>query len=194
MEGKPVSNLILDTGATRTLVRSNLLPPSIRIEGEITVRCAHGDTLTYPLADIKVSIGSKTFLVRAGISNTLPVPIILGRDIPELLSLINDESGTTLPNTEDAFLVTTCAQKKQQQEAEQAPQGKEEGAGAIAKPLEAHTEPLCEPFVDLDDCRQEDMLKKGETPNGRMLTTQTRQFCRRRRKEECEDMASQGIT
>ncbi len=106
MEGKPVSNLILDTGATRTLVRSDLLPPSIRMEGEVTIRCAHGDAVTYPLA---VSTGSKEFLVRAGISNTLPVPVpvLLGRDIPGLLSLIN---GTTDQNEEDAFLVTTRAQ------------------------------------------------------------------------------------
>ena len=81
VEGKPVSNLILDTGATRTLVRSDLLPPSIRMEGEVTIRCAHGDAVTYPLA---VSTGSKEFLVRAGISNTLPVPVLLGRDIPGL--------------------------------------------------------------------------------------------------------------
>ncbi len=52
VEGKPVSNLILDTGATRTLVRSDLLPTSIRMEGEVTIRCAHGDTVTYPLAQI----------------------------------------------------------------------------------------------------------------------------------------------
>ena len=148
MEGKPVSNLILDTGATRTLVRSDLLPPSIRMEGEVTIRCAHGDAVTYPLA---VSTGSKEFLVRAGISNTLPVPVLLGRDIPELLSLIN---GTTDQNEEDAFLVTTRAQEKRQQETEQKLQEKEKESGAVAKPLEeqmVQTEPQCEPFDSLDE-------------------------------------------
>ena len=151
VEGKPVSNLILDTGATRTLVRSDLLPPSIRMEGEVTIRCAHGDAVTYPLADIKVSTGSKEFLVRAGISNTLPVPVLLGRDIPGLLSLIN---GTTDQNEEDAFLVTTRAQEKRQQETEQKLQEKEKESGAVAKPLEeqmVQTEPQCEPFDSLDE-------------------------------------------
>ena len=114
------------------------------------------DTVTYPLADIKVSTGSKEFLVRAGISKTLPVPVILGRDIPGLFSLIN---GTTDPNTEDDFLVTTRAQKKQQQEAEQ------EESGAMPKSLDdqlaqsMQTEPLRKTFANL----YESLFMPGKT-------------------------------
>lgn len=103
VEGKTISNMVLDTGAARTLVRSDLLSPSAKMEGEVTIRCAHGDFVTYPLADIKVSTGSKEFLVRAGVSDTLPVPVLLGRDIPELLTLINDEPSTDA----DAVLMVT---------------------------------------------------------------------------------------
>ena len=145
VEGKLVPNMIVDTGASRTLVRSDLLSPSTKLQGQVTIRCAHGDNVTYPLADVKISTGPREFTVRAAVSDNLPVPALLGRDIPELVSLIKDEP----KETGDALLVTTRAQKKRLQEEEQAFQEKEKESGVMPKPLidEAQIEP---PF-EFDD-------------------------------------------
>ena len=44
----------------------------------VVVRCAHGESVCYPLVDISVEIGGKTRVVRAGVSDKLPVPTLLG--------------------------------------------------------------------------------------------------------------------
>ena len=58
VNGIPVEDIVLDTGASRTLVREDLVPPQAIREGpSVTIRCAHGDTVTYPLAQISISVG-----------------------------------------------------------------------------------------------------------------------------------------
>ena len=52
-----VSDILLDTGASITLVRSDLV-----LEEKMTVisiRCAHGDTVIYRLAEIEIVVGGK---------------------------------------------------------------------------------------------------------------------------------------
>ena len=41
VEGTSVEFIALDTGCTRTLVRSNLVPQDTVLEGKIAIRCAH---------------------------------------------------------------------------------------------------------------------------------------------------------
>ena len=44
---------VLDTGCKRTMVRQDLVPQEKILEGDVaTIRCAHGDTVLYPLANI----------------------------------------------------------------------------------------------------------------------------------------------
>ena len=50
VEGQLVNDIVLDTGCSRTLVRSDLLGERKFEEETITVQCAHGDVVTYPLA------------------------------------------------------------------------------------------------------------------------------------------------
>ena len=58
VEGRYVSDILLDTGCSRTLVRRDLVPSKNMQEGDVvTIRCAHGDTVLYPLADVKVEVG-----------------------------------------------------------------------------------------------------------------------------------------
>ena len=200
--------------------------------------CVHSDTV-WP--NIKVSTGSKTFLVRAGISNTLPVPIILGRDISEVLSLIimmNPALHPKIQRTPSSSLLVlrrSSSKRLLYESFVDLDDSSQNRQKKLTHPLEVAVadlqsadptletarkvssgEPVLagnkcsgilnsppgnkgkfdtwEQLVLPTQCRQEDMLKKGETPNCRKLTTQTRQLCRRRKKEECEDMASQGIT
>ena len=54
VEGAPV-DILLDTGSVRTLVRRELVPESKMLAGEaVVVRCAHGESVRYPLADLEV--------------------------------------------------------------------------------------------------------------------------------------------
>ena len=87
VEGTPVTDITVDTGSARTIINSNLVSDSTTISREI--RCARGDVLVYPLAQVEIRIGEKCFMVEAAVSKTLPMSVLLGRDAPDLLDLIN---------------------------------------------------------------------------------------------------------
>ena len=121
VNGIPVEDIVLDTGASRTLVREDLVPPqAIREGSSVTIRCAHGDTVTYPLAQISISVGSQQeMVVTAAVSRTLPASVLLGRDVPKLKELIlgNGEE-QPLQDPEPVLAVTTRAEAKRQLERE----------------------------------------------------------------------------
>ena len=50
----------------------------------MTVCCAHGDTVLYPLAKIEMEVEDVKVGVRAAVSERLPIPVLLGTDVPEL--------------------------------------------------------------------------------------------------------------
>ena len=76
IEGKMVK-VLLDTGCSRTMVRRNLVPEHKLIEGKgVSIRCAHGDTTFYPLAEIGVEISGRNFKVEAAVADNLPVHAI----------------------------------------------------------------------------------------------------------------------
>ena len=41
VDGKPVKDILLDTGCTRTLVHQELIPREKKTSGEVIIRCAH---------------------------------------------------------------------------------------------------------------------------------------------------------
>ena len=90
VEGKLVADIILDTGCTKSLVRSDLVPTEA-VTGSsqaITIRCTHGDTVLYPLATISVEVDGLCFSVCAAVSDTLPVSLLLGTDVSALGNLL----------------------------------------------------------------------------------------------------------
>ena len=89
IEGKPVSNILLDTGCSQTLVHRDLVPPEKLLEGRaITICCAHGDTAIYPLAKVGLEIEGKHIEVEAGVADRLPMGALLGTDVPQLKNLL----------------------------------------------------------------------------------------------------------
>lgn len=74
----------------------------------VAVRCAHGDSVEYPLADIKVEIEGRKMTVPAGVSDRLPVQILLGRDVPELVNLLHSVGN----NKVDPELVAVATRSK----------------------------------------------------------------------------------
>ena len=113
VEGKPVSSILLDTGCSRTLVRKDLVPQHKLLHGEaVAIRCAHGDTVLYPLAEVDLEVDGYPLHVEAAIS---------------------EFTGDLKPPTQQidkALVVTTRTMAKKQEEegAIQAQKEKESGA------------------------------------------------------------------
>lgn len=81
------------------------------VTGEaITIRCAHGDTVLYPLVLVRISVDGRIQNVEAAASTTLPVSVLLGTDVPQLDGLL-DYHDTCLA-------VMTRVQQRQQAEQE----------------------------------------------------------------------------
>ena len=57
----------------------------------ITLHCVHGDTVLYPLAEIEIDVGGVTVPVKAAVSESLPVLVLLGTDVPELGELLKTD-------------------------------------------------------------------------------------------------------
>ena len=122
-------------------MRSNLVPPNCLVDGEVTIRCAHGDTVIYPLAEARICVGGRELTVLAAVSDTLPVSMLLGRDVPELMALLGKEpTKETKPQTDpvdhDILAVTTRAQAAQRDWEEEQLQEREEASGAHAASLD----------------------------------------------------------
>ena len=63
--------------------------PEVDTRGEssgyaVAIRCAHGDTVLYPLAKISLEVEGQSIDVEAATSETLPMSVLLGTDILEL--------------------------------------------------------------------------------------------------------------
>ena len=113
VEGQRVTDVVLDTGSARTLVRSNLVPGSKQLDSTVAVRCVHGDILVYPLAQVDMEVEGRKMIVEAGVSETLPASVLLGTDVPDLAELLRSSG---LQQGEDVMVVTTRAQAWKQQE------------------------------------------------------------------------------
>ena len=110
-------------------------------DGDVsTIRCAHGDTVLYPLAKVTLEVGGRRMEVEAAISDTLPMSALLGTDVPELGDLIGRDIPPTQPTKDEAFVVTTRTQAKKREEEEAVQHQKELESGVQPNPLPAEEE------------------------------------------------------
>ena len=131
VEGVVVDDILLDTGSARTLVKEDLVPIWKLQKDEVAIRCAHGDIATYPLASVEIEVGGKRFVVEAAVSATLPVSVLLGRDVPELVKMVKTRCGSvTRGKRMEEVMVTTRAQKKEQEREAKAQKERERVDGA----------------------------------------------------------------
>ena len=109
---KWVTDILLDTGCFWTLVQRELIPDHKILEGKVTtIQCAHRDMVLYPLADMELQVAGKCITVEAAVSETLPMSVLLGTDVPHLDELLRDTSGA-----DQALAVVTRTQARRQQE------------------------------------------------------------------------------
>ena len=114
------------------------------LDGEaVTIRCAHGDTVLYPLAKVDLEVRGKKISVEAAISIHLPTSVLLGTDVPALSELLGQSINER--KTEEVALITvTRAQKKKQEEEEEKvaeiQQKQEEAIGARPNNLDIESD------------------------------------------------------
>ena len=87
VEGTAVRDIMLDKGCTRTMVRGDLVSKDKILEGKsAVVRCAHGDTVLYPLVQVCTEVDG--CVINTAASHTLSMAVLLGVDVPDLSSII----------------------------------------------------------------------------------------------------------
>jgi predicted aspartyl protease len=117
VEGKFVTDIMLDTGCSKTMVHKRLVPDD-KVEGgeAVTIRCAHGDTVLYPVANIRLEVAGQSIEVTAAVSSTLPVSVLLGTDVAQLSELLSGEMTRQENGEYEVMVVTTRAEAARKQE------------------------------------------------------------------------------
>ena len=132
VEGTDVSDIVLDTGAGRTLVRSCLVPKKRLLGRNVMVECVHGDRVSYPLARVEVIVNKKHYWLEAAAVKKLPMSVLLGRDVPELVKIGPTVQG---PKKSLVMAATTRAQARKKMEEDARTEQKENQSGARPKPV-----------------------------------------------------------
>ena len=70
------------------MIHGDLVPVEKICKETIDIWCAHGDVVSYPLVEVSVSVGDHTFSSQAAVSDWLPVPVVLRRGVPNLISCL----------------------------------------------------------------------------------------------------------
>ena len=129
VDGSPMTDILLDTRCTRTLVHQRLVPRG-RCNGEVVIRCAHGDEVSYPLTVVEIAVGGQVFKVEAGVSHTLPVSVLLGTDVPQLVGLLHvGKQAKEEREPEEALVVTMQTQAWKQAEEAVLQEQREQASG-----------------------------------------------------------------
>ena len=140
VEGTYVTDVVLDTGCARTMVYRGLVPETKHVVGQaVTLRCVHGDTVLYPLAEVTIEVGGVTVRVQAAVSDTLPVSVLLGTDVPELGQLLHENPRVMHTQEMQEVFVVTRAQVREQKEQEQRQLQEEQRCGVQPTLVEAET-------------------------------------------------------
>ena len=132
VEGKEVNKILLDSGCCRTMVHQRWVPPEKFLYGRsVAIRCVHGDIVLYPLANVTMEVEGTHIQVEAAVSSDLPVAVLLGTDVPQLIQLFQGRHPISSSYfLEDVMMVTTRAMAKQQIEEEIMRKEKERASGA----------------------------------------------------------------
>ena len=105
MEGISVTDISLDTWCSRTPVRQRLVSVHKLKCDHISVKCACGCMMDYPLAKVKIMMGKKKMIVEAGVSDTLPTSELLGTDVPDVVELLQESGSATQDSSDQGMRV-----------------------------------------------------------------------------------------
>ena len=121
----PISRILIDTGADRTIVRSNLVPEEARTGESVSLECLSHDVLLLPLAIAEVEVAGRTAELKVALTNDLAYNVVLGTNFPYIWDVGREElyKGAVA-------MVRTQAQTKANKEAEEADVQKDTDSGA----------------------------------------------------------------
>lgn len=115
MEGREVNDIVLDTGCSKTIIHHDLVPSKKLLPGEaVTIRCAHGDNVLYPLANVDLEVDGVPLTVEAAVSKSLPVYVLLGTDVPKLAEFVGSNTHGVRQQVNEAWVVVTRAGARKQ--------------------------------------------------------------------------------
>eukprot|EP00731_Ephydatia_muelleri_P007395 Em0003g1643a len=107
-----VKDIVLDTGAAKTMIRGDLVTEEDMVGSSIIVKCAHGDEVAYPVARVKIVVEGVTYTLDVAVSDSLPVSVLLGRDVPDLVNIGKTKRKFSCVGVRDVMAVTTRAQAR----------------------------------------------------------------------------------
>uniref|UniRef100_A0A8C5PR58 Gypsy retrotransposon integrase-like protein 1 n=1 Tax=Leptobrachium leishanense TaxID=445787 RepID=A0A8C5PR58_9ANUR len=80
---------LVDSGSALTLVAGGLVKPNhVQNHKTMGVLCVHGCTVRYPTAPIEVVVQGRLIKMSAVVVKRLPYPLIIGRNFPDFLTLL----------------------------------------------------------------------------------------------------------
>ena len=138
VEGVEVNCICIDTGCSQSLERRSLLPGVNILSERMETRCVHGDVVPYPLAMVKVVVEGRELVIKAALAEKLPVDVLLGMDIPDLMKLVRSDT------EEKECLVLTRVQASREKAKETRELEANEAAEATVTGIETEGEPVFE--------------------------------------------------
>ena len=112
MNDRWVKDIVLDTGAAKTMIRGDLVTEEDMVGSSIIVKCAHGDEVAYPVARVKIVVEGVTYTLDVAVSDSLPVSVLLGRDVPDLVNIGKTKRKFSCVGVRDVMAATTRAQAR----------------------------------------------------------------------------------
>ena len=101
----------------------------------MSIRCMHGDTVLYPLADVQLVVEGIPVKVEAAVAESLLVKVILGIDASSMTELLGRRAGSLVFTQDDVMVVTTRAKRRQELQEEIVMKEKEVRSGVVPNPL-----------------------------------------------------------
>ena len=151
VNGHKVSSIMLDTGCSHTMVHGNLVSKEQLIDGETTaVRCAHGDTVLYPLAEVVVEVDGCSISTVAAVCGTLPMDVLLGTDVKELDGLLKKARDQSRRRSL-ALVATTRSRARQKAQEERHHVEKQQASSVSPHSLSVGEEDTWDVGTKLDD-------------------------------------------
>ena len=105
------------------------------IDEEVMVKCAHGDTALYLLAEVKMELEGMKLNVKAAGSESLQVSFLLGTDVAELNRLLRSDHGSAYTRVSGEAMVVTRAQAEREEEEELSHRAREKESGVQPHPV-----------------------------------------------------------
>uniref|UniRef100_A0A8C5QMW5 Gypsy retrotransposon integrase-like protein 1 n=1 Tax=Leptobrachium leishanense TaxID=445787 RepID=A0A8C5QMW5_9ANUR len=108
VEGKHVQAL-LDSGSEVTLIKEVLLQPEhLDAKQMLDIVCIHGDTHSYPTAEVEFATDVGRVKYRVGVVPLLPYNVVLGRDFPHFRYMWDNSSGPQEVTSEEVQELDRC--------------------------------------------------------------------------------------